>query len=382
MSNSILPTPQAQKWGITWPIKKSPGYKTLVQTPANNRGEVRISLTPYPIWVWDLDLDYLKGDMSTGQVSSALQSIVGFFGQMQGAASDFLYQDPYDNSCTGQLLGYGDGVQQQFQLVRNTGGMVDLMQAAFPTNVYLNGSLINPAPQTSGGVWYCGIENLLLSSQAFNNSYWTSVSTTVTDNALTAPDGTSTASQFAFASHGVNTLVCVEQTANISTVLPATVTFSVWLKVASGSQDVEIVAQTLNDNATGVTNTHVVPVTVLTPWQRFSVTLNIAQQQGTTVQVQIRSLFSTSQSAFSVYAWGAQLERWTAPTGYNPTTTTVYVANGLVTLGAAPAAGVAVTADFSFYYRVRLLDDQWKELSEDLYQIWSLKSLKFKSILL
>ena len=366
---------------MTWPIKKSPGYKTLVQTPANNRGEVRISLTPYPIWVWDLDLDYLKGDMSSGSVSSAFQEIVGFFGQMQGPASDWLYQDPYDNNCVGQLLGDGDGVTQQFQLVRNTGGMVDLMQTALPTAVYLNGTPVLPAPQTAGAVWYCGIENLLLNSQAFS-AVWADTNCTPTDNFATAPDGTTTASQLHFDSHGTNSFAGVSQGVATNTSLPASVTCSVWLTVASGSETVEIAAVVLNANGLAVANSVVTSASVTTSWTRFSVTINILQGQGSTVYMQIRSPYVPSESAFNVLAWGAQMERWKTPTGYNPTTTAANIPQGVITFGGAIGSGIAVTADFNFYYRCRFLDDQWSDLTEDLYQIWNLHSLKFKSLLL
>jgi len=381
VSNVIFPAPVAQSWGVTWPIKKSPSYKTLQQTPANNRGEVRISLTPYPIWVWELDLDYLKGDMSTGSVNSSFQEITGFFGQMQGAASDWLYQDPYDNSCTGQILGYGDGTTQQFQLVRNTGGMVDLMQTALPSAVYINGTALNPGPHSSGNQWYCGIENLLLQSQALGTTPWSETSTTVTNNATSAPDGSTTATELAFSSKAANVFVGVLQTASVPTALPATVTFSVWLEAATTGLIAEIYVESLNA-AGQVTNSAESAIHVTTSWTRYSISLTIEQQQGNTVQVQIRSPYASSESAFTIYAWGAQLERWASPSGYNPTTTAVNIPQGLVTFVTAPAAGASVTADFSFWYRCRFLDDQWKDLSEDLYQIWSLHSLKFKSLLL
>lgn len=382
MSNVVFPSASPPNWSWTWPIKKSPDYKTLVQTPSNQRGETRISLTQYPIWVWDINLSYIKGDFSAAQVNSAVQQVVGFYGQMQGAASDWLYQDPYDNSCVGQILGYGDGTVTQFQTVRNTGGMVDLMQTAFPSNVYINGSVIAAGPQTSGQQWYGGLENLLLSSQALNNANWTTTSTTATNNQALGPDGTNTATNLAFGSHSGNVFAGIVQNVSVPTVLPASVTFSVWLKTATGTATAEIVANTQTDNAGGTTNAATASCAVTTSWTRFNVTLNILQQQGTAVQVQIRSPFASSQSGFSVLAWGAQLERWTAPTSYNVTTTSQVVPNGLITFVAAPAEGAVVTMDFSFYYRCRFLDDQWTDLQEWLYQIWSQTSVKFKSVLI
>ena len=64
----------------------------------------------------------------------------------------------------------------------------------------------------------------------------------------------------------------------------------------------------------------------------------------------------------------------TATTGYS-----VDPATGLVTFAVAPAAGAVITADFTYYWRVRFLADSY-DFDYFLYQLWSLKQLEFQSV--
>lgn len=74
-------------------------------------------------------------------------------------------------------------------------------------------------------------------------------------------------------------------------------------------------------------------------------------------------------------------------------TPTIYVAGtattpgsisstGLITFSAAPASGASLTWSGSFYFRCRFMDDSLSSLQEDLYQLWSLKGLRFESVIL
>ncbi|MGC2411750.1 MAG: DUF2460 domain-containing protein [Stellaceae bacterium] len=56
-------------------------------------------------------------------------------------------------------------------------------------------------------------------------------------------------------------------------------------------------------------------------------------------------------------------------------------ATGLVTFTTAPPAGQAITADFTYYFRVRFADDT-AEFENFMYQLWSLKQLKLQSVLM
>ncbi len=94
---------------------------------------------------------------------------------------------------------------------------------------------------------------------------------------------------------------------------------------------------------------------------------------------------NTSSVGDFIYGWGAQLERSPIgnPTSYVLTTSTVpVVPRGMLTFAIAPAATATITASFSHYYRCHFLDDEFNDLSEFLYQLWELKALKFRSLLL
>jgi hypothetical protein len=151
MSYPIFPTITPSQGGPTWPARKTPSFKTIVQVPANTRGENRISLTPYPIWKFELDFNYLSGDFS--QVSSALAALVGFLGSVQGSYQPWLYSDPYDNSVSVMSFGTGDGVTTAFQITRNVGGMLDLIQNLNGTpTIQVAGSTVTPASISATGL--------------------------------------------------------------------------------------------------------------------------------------------------------------------------------------------------------------------------------------
>lgn len=173
MSNLVFPSEIGQdvnganSFGYRLPIKKTPSFKTLVQTPTSNMGEVRVSLTPAPIWIFNLDLAWMRGDFSPSQINSAVQRIVGFFGSVLGQADDWLYFDPWDNGSnllvvnSGALVsslntytfGVGTGTQTLFPMIRSLGGMADLIQnfvSGFPL-VYINGSYTTAYTLTTAG---------------------------------------------------------------------------------------------------------------------------------------------------------------------------------------------------------------------------------------
>jgi len=52
---------------------------------------------------------------------------------------------------------------------------------------------------------------------------------------------------------------------------------------------------------------------------------------------------------------------------------------GVVTFVTPPTIGVTVTADFSYYFRCRFLDDS-VDFSNSMYQIWELKKLSFITV--
>ncbi|MDE2102350.1 MAG: DUF2460 domain-containing protein [Patescibacteria group bacterium] len=128
MSSLVFPSRTPQSLGFAWPVKKTPVFATLVQPTVSGRGEVRVGLTPYPRWQFELDVSYLRGDF--GQPSSYFEKLLGFYFSVQGKLDDWLFTDPYDNAISGQQFGTGDGATTAFQITRNFAGTsgIDIVQ--------------------------------------------------------------------------------------------------------------------------------------------------------------------------------------------------------------------------------------------------------------
>lgn len=121
MSDAIFPT----FIGQSWPVTKSPAYKTLIQTSVSGK-EKRIALQSYPRWTFGISFNYLSDD---GTPNCDVQKLSGFILSRQGSFDDFLFAaDPFffsDNVANDQSFGVGDGITTQFQLVRNYGGYIE-----------------------------------------------------------------------------------------------------------------------------------------------------------------------------------------------------------------------------------------------------------------
>ncbi len=62
------------------------------------------------------------------------------------------------------------------------------------------------------------------------------------------------------------------------------------------------------------------------------------------------------------------------PAGYSVDSMT-----GLVTFNAAPGSGLIITADYSYYFRCRFVDDSYA-FENFMFQLWQLKKLTFISV--
>ena len=63
----------------------------------------------------------------------------------------------------------------------------------------------------------------------------------------------------------------------------------------------------------------------------------------------------------------------------NPGTYSVDPSSGLVTFSMAPASGLIITADYSYYFRCRFTDDSYA-FENFMFQLWQLKKLTFISV--
>jgi uncharacterized protein (TIGR02217 family) len=150
-SNLVFTPPFVKNFGFP---SKTPNFKTIIQTPVSGRGEIRVSLQPYPIWTWDFPVNWMRG--SEQSQNSLYQYLLGFFLAMGGQFSDFLYQDPYDSQIaetSPAYLGTGDDKTTYFQLVRPIGIGQDIVQNlnGSPT-VYVDGSRTTDFSMDSTGV--------------------------------------------------------------------------------------------------------------------------------------------------------------------------------------------------------------------------------------
>ena len=62
-----------------------------------------------------------------------------------------------------------------------------------------------------------------------------------------------------------------------------------------------------------------------------------------------------------------------------PATYSVDPATGLVTFSTAPGGGLIITADFTYYFRCRFIDDKY-DFENFMYRLWQLKKLAFISV--
>ena len=116
----------ARPAGLAWSRHKRPGFSTRVASHVSGR-EVRVALMSYPLYEFEAVYSGLTSSASTfsGLGASSLQSLMGFFLQLQGQFGTFLYTDPDDNAVTGQVFATGDGSTTSFMMMRSLGGFLE-----------------------------------------------------------------------------------------------------------------------------------------------------------------------------------------------------------------------------------------------------------------
>ena len=125
--------------GITYKIHRQVIWDTDVQQAISGL-ENRLAYFTYPRYQYTVDFSILR---STGGFTE-LQTMLGFYNQMQGQFTAFFYKDPDDYIVSSQSIGVGDGVTSSFQLVKGFGGFIEPVLAPDTSstfNVYFTSSI-------------------------------------------------------------------------------------------------------------------------------------------------------------------------------------------------------------------------------------------------
>ena len=174
-------------------------------------------------------------------------------------------------------------------------------QPARYTGSYGTNGFYLPFTNTGNG------QNILTYSQDFTNAIWLrTTGVTATGDTVAAPNGTTTADTITYAGGGTAGNYRIYYTSAGIAANGTVYTYSIWLRAASN------VNLKLSGNFGSTAD-----ITVTSNWQRFSVT--VTGNGVSTLQLLLYSPVGDN-SAFTVYAWGAQLEIATTPGPYFPTT--------------------------------------------------------------
>jgi hypothetical protein len=290
--------------------------------------ETAIADWSYPRWQWDYSVEGLRQAGANQQVStfqggvwSEFATLAGFYNLRNGGFDSFLYTDPDDNTVAGQGLGSGDGTTTAFQLVRAFGGFSEPIWAPNTvTAVYLAGVSI-----PSAGIAAPAAPSLsqVAGSGAAGGTRYTKA-TYVTNSGETAVSAESGPLTVAANS--------VQQAAS-----PAASTGAIGWNVYSGT------------SSGGETKQNATPIAIGTAWT-----------EPTSGLIAGSAMPAGNTTGWSVSTWGA-----TSP--------------GVVTFQGAVKSSIAVTADFSFYWPCRFVEDKC-EFEKILGGVWACKKLSFMSI--
>ena len=141
ISGVIITPPQFPTiLGLSFPVHRRPTFRTIMVSGQDGT-EARTALWSAPLWEFEITFDSLSVDSSLPGIGVQTQQLLmGFYLEMGGSETNFLYTDPDFSSAVGQTCGTGDGTNQVFTLRRTIGSWSE--PASYVTGtptVYLNG---------------------------------------------------------------------------------------------------------------------------------------------------------------------------------------------------------------------------------------------------
>lgn len=123
--------------GLGFNFTRTPIWSTEKQQAVSGL-ETRASMQAFPRYQYTLTYEFLRARAGLTE----LQTLIGFYNKVGGSFDNFSFDDPDDNSVTGQGLGTGDGATMTFQMVRTFGGWTDPILAVNAISaVYIDGAV-------------------------------------------------------------------------------------------------------------------------------------------------------------------------------------------------------------------------------------------------
>ena len=133
--------------GLAFPVvRRNLGFD-VVKMESISGVRSRYALRDIPQYQWEVSFEFLRdfalvsnttfsdgtffsdGSDFVQNVRSEFEQLMGFYNNLRGAQSPFIYTDTADNSVTNQRFGTGDGQSVNFQLVRTFGGFTEPVYA-------------------------------------------------------------------------------------------------------------------------------------------------------------------------------------------------------------------------------------------------------------
>ena len=298
MSSAVFPT----LTGLGWDVVRTPMWDTTIQQNVSGK-EVRMSNYTYPRHQWDLTFDGLRQGTINSVVFGEFATLFGFYNQRQGSFDSFLYADADDNTVAAQTVATGDGTTKAFQLVRAFGGFVEPVLAPnVVTQVYDNGTPVAAVAAPTNGTLTSTTAGALAATTYYVKTTW-----------LTGTGET-------VASAETSLVVAINKVLNVAAPGSAPSGATGWNVYVSNTAGGGAGAETRQNGNT--------PVALATPW--------VEPNSGLIAGVAAPA--TDQSSAWNVNAWGT-----TSP--------------GLLNFNVAPTNGHAITADFSYYWPCRFVDD-------------------------